>query len=74
VNDSGKFFTEVFSSWGADLTLCAAVEGPDGKSTLYGKASRTYHAEAKGEVVFGGVDIGLKEGPARAVNAIPAGK
>jgi hypothetical protein len=22
----GKFFTEVFSSWGADLTVCAAVE------------------------------------------------
>jgi hypothetical protein len=66
VLDGGKFFIEVFSSWGADLTVCAAVEDRDRSSVLYGKAPRSYHAEAIGEVELKDVVVALKPGPARS--------
>lgn len=63
----GKFFIEVFSDWGADLTVCAAMEEAAGRPvTLYGKAAGTFHAEAHGEVEFKGLDIAIKAGAPRS--------
>jgi hypothetical protein len=59
VLDTGKFFIEVFTGWGADITICAAVGEA---STLYGKAPRTYHAEANGEIYVNDVAIALAKG------------
>jgi hypothetical protein len=60
----GGFFGEVFSKWGADLTFCAAAaESHDKPSTLYGKATGTYHAEKTGEVEFKGLVLSPKPGP-----------
>ncbi len=64
-SDQGSFAIEVFSKWGADLTLCAAVaETPESPSKLYGKLTRKFHAAAKGEIMFEKVQIGLRSGPA----------
>ncbi|MBL8718115.1 MAG: hypothetical protein JNL79_19195 [Myxococcales bacterium] len=65
VVETGKFWTEVFSSWGADLTICAAVEGPDGETTLFGKSPKSYHAEAHGEIIVNDVVVPLASGSAR---------
>ncbi len=59
----GRFFLEVFTKWGADVTMCAAIEASPGQpSTLYAKAG-PFHAEAEGEVEFKNVEPMLKEGP-----------
>lgn len=63
-SDQGSFAIEVFSRWGADLTLCAAVAPtPESPSKLYGKLTRKFHAEKRGEIMFEKVQIGLKAGP-----------
>jgi hypothetical protein len=63
-SDQGSFAIEVFSRWGADLTLCAAVAPtPESPSKMYGKLTRKFHAEKKGEIMFEKVQIGLKAGP-----------
>ena len=63
---SGKFFIEVFASWGSDLTICAASEPAPGQpSQLYGKASIAIHAEKSGENEFRDVIVELAPGPPR---------
>jgi hypothetical protein len=65
MSETETFFIEVFSRWGADLSVCAAVEQGEGEpTTLYGKAEGRYHAEAGGEVTFHGINVDLKKGPA----------
>jgi hypothetical protein len=68
---SGEFSFEVFSDWGQDITFCAAAlpgqeqaEGMDKPSTLYGKATGSYHAEATGEIIWKQIEITVKPGPA----------
>lgn len=62
-SDQGSFAIEVFSRWGADLTLCAAVgQTPESPSVRYGKVSRKFHAAATGEIMFEKVQIPLKNG------------
>lgn len=66
IKADGSFFIEVFSKWGGDITICAAVERPDGTSELYGQATNEagkFHTEAIGEVTFEKVAIPLKKGP-----------
>lgn len=64
-SDQGSFAIEVFSKWGADLTLCAAVaQTPESPAKLYGKVARKFHAAAKGEIMFEKVQIGMRSGPA----------
>lgn len=72
IKGDGSFFIEVFSKWGGDITVCAAVERPDGTSELYGQATNDakdsagkFHTEAIGEVTFEKVAIPLKKGPAK---------
>lgn len=63
-SDAGSFGIEVFSRWGADLTVCAAVaKTPESPTKQYGKLPRTLHAEATGEVMFEKLQIKLKAGP-----------
>lgn len=65
VTREGKFFYEVYTKWGSDLTVCIAVESEPGKpSTVYGKAPRALHAEAAGEVEFKDLEITIAPGPA----------
>lgn len=62
-SDQGSFAIEVFSRWGADLTLCAAVgQTPESPSVRYGKVARKFHAAATGEIMFEKVQISLKNG------------
>ncbi len=62
-SDQGSFAIEVFSRWGADLTLCAAVgQTPESPSVRYGKVTRKFHAAATGEIMFEKVQISLKNG------------
>lgn len=64
LTDDGHMFIEVFSRWGADLTLCVAVaKGPDKPTTYYGKSPAKYHAEAVGEVMIPKITFPLKPGP-----------
>ena len=64
VQPEGTFFIEVFSRWGADLTICAAHLAPGAdRSTLRGKASGAFHAEAVGEVTFSSLKIDLRKAP-----------
>jgi len=64
LTDDGHLFIEVFSRWGADLTVCAAVATDAGSpSTLYGKAEGKFHAEAVGEVMIPKINFALKPGP-----------
>lgn len=73
VTDQGRFFVEMFSKWGADLTICAALEPAEGKpARIYGKAAGPHHAEAMGEVLFKDVLIEMKDGPPRVFpRAVP---
>ena len=64
VQPEGTFFIEVFSRWGADLTICAAHLAPGSdRSTLRGKASGAFHAAAVGEVTFSSLKIDLRQAP-----------
>jgi hypothetical protein len=68
VTASGGFAIEVFPKWGTDVTICGALEAPDGTATYYAKAVNKdrggrFHAEAEGEVTFDGVKLSLKKGP-----------
>ena len=73
VNSLPKFATEVFARWGSDLTLCIAAEAGPGKSTkLYGKATRTFHAEGLGEVEFKDITVEVKAGPPHIFPAVRA--
>lgn len=73
VNSLPKFATEVFARWGSDLTLCIAAEAGPGKPTkLYGKASRTFHAEGLGEVEFKDITVEVKAGPPHIFPAVRA--
>jgi hypothetical protein len=66
-SEAGSFGIEVFSRWGADLTVCAsAAKTPESPTTLYGKLPRTLHAEGEGEVMFQKLEIKLKSGPQHA--------
>ncbi|MFO0669080.1 MAG: hypothetical protein U0235_05530 [Polyangiaceae bacterium] len=72
IKADGSFFIEVFAKWGTDITICAAVERPDGTSELYGQATNAaaesagkFHAEDIGEVTFEKVTVPLKKGPAK---------
>jgi hypothetical protein len=48
----GKYSMEVFPKWGADVTVCAAVEtNPGAPVTVYGKSEKPIHAEQTGEIV-----------------------
>lgn len=68
-----KFGTEVFARWGSDLTLCIAAEAGPGKPTkLYGKATRTFHAEGLGEVEFKDITVEVKAGPPHTFPAVRA--
>ncbi|MDW8283754.1 MAG: hypothetical protein RMK29_18785 [Myxococcales bacterium] len=70
----GRFFIEVFSDWGADLSVCAAVEPVEGQPVrVYGKAAGTFHAEAEGEVIFRDVRVELKPGPPHAFPKVRIG-
>lgn len=70
LTDDGHMFIEVFSRWGADLTVCVAVsKGPNLPSTLYGKSPTKYHAEALGEVMIPKISFDLKPGPKRVFPA-----
>jgi hypothetical protein len=61
--ENGQLFIEVFSRWGADLTLCVAIANdPSQPSTYYGKAPGKFHAEAAGEVMFPKITFDLKPG------------
>ena len=63
-NPDSTFFGEVFSKWGADLTLCvAAVTEANGPSTVYAKATEPFHAEKIGEVEFEHLVLTPKSGP-----------
>jgi len=63
-NPDGTFFGEVFSKWGADLTLCvAAVSEPNQASTVYSKVKGVFHAEKIGEVEITGLLLTPKAGP-----------
>jgi hypothetical protein len=69
---NGKFSMEVFSKWGADLTVCAAVEDKPGKPiTVYGKSAKVIHAEQAGEIVVSDVVIPLERKPAAPLNMPP---
>jgi hypothetical protein len=60
----GTYFAEVFSKWGADLSICAAISPIEGKpATRYGKAAGKFHAEKTGEVEFNDVVIVLAVAP-----------
>lgn len=73
VNSLPKFATEVFARWGSDLTLCIAAEAGPGKPTkLYGKATRTFHAEGLGEVEFKDITVEVKAGPPHIFPAVRA--
>lgn len=64
VTPEGKFYSEVFTKWGSDVSFCvAAIETMDKPSTLYGKAPGTFHAEKTGEVEFKDLVIVPKPGP-----------
>ena len=78
---TGEFSFEVFSDWAQDITFCAAAlpgqeqaEGMDKPSTLYGKASGSYHAEAMGEIVWKQIDVVVKPGPAHVFPALKGPK
>ena len=61
---AGKFYLEIFPSWGGDLSICAQVATAQGKpARVYGKAPKTYHAEQPGEIVLNDVVVELSEGP-----------
>ena len=63
-SEAGSFGIEVFSSWGANLTVCASVaKTPESPTKLYGKLPRVLRAEATGEVMFERLQIKLKPGP-----------
>lgn len=63
-NPDNTFFGEVFSKWGADLSLCvAAVTDANGPSTMYAKAKEPFHAEKVGEVEFEHLVLTPKSGP-----------
>jgi hypothetical protein len=69
---NGKFSMEVFSRWGADLTVCAALEEKPGKPiTVYGKSARVIHAEQAGEIVVPDVVIPLERRPKEPMNMPP---
>lgn len=60
----GVFTGEVFTRWGADLTVCAAVEDkPGAPTTMWGKADGVFHAEKTGEVVFTDFKVPLSPRP-----------
>jgi hypothetical protein len=60
----GVFTGEVFTRWGADLTVCGAVEdAPGAPTTLWGKADGLFHAEKTGEVVFTDFKVPLSTRP-----------
>ena len=64
LTDDGHMFIEVFSRWGADLTVCVAIsKEAGGPSTMYGKAEGKFHAEAVGEVMIPKISFELKRGP-----------
>lgn len=64
VTDDGHMFIEVFSRWGADLTVCAAISKELGApTTVYGKAEGKFHAEAVGEIMIPKISFELKKGP-----------
>ena len=64
-------FIEVFSRWGADLTVCAAVsKEPGAPSTVYGKADSKFHAEAVGEIMIPKISFELKKGPRHVFPAV----
>ena len=64
--DSMRFFIEVFPPWASDITICAAEDAGEGKpSTLYTKATGTFHAEKTGEVNFDNVKLVLSTQPAK---------
>ena len=70
VKPDGGFFIEIFPKWGTDISICAALEKPDGTSEHYGKAVNKdtggkFHAEAAGEVTFEGVTVPIRKGPSR---------
>lgn len=61
----GRVFVEVVVPWGADLTMCAAIEPtPGAVSRVWGKAATPMRAEER-EVEFTGVVITLAEGEAK---------
>ena len=63
-SEDGPFFIEVFSRWGADLSVCAALEPAEGKATrIYGKLDKVLHAEGEGEVMFQDLRIEVKAQP-----------
>jgi hypothetical protein len=61
----GRMFIEVFTKWGADITICGALEEPGKPARYYGKAEGKFHAEGEGEVMFRDVVVNLKAGPPR---------
>lgn len=62
-NDQGGFSIEVFSKWGAKLSMCAAASaGADKPSTLYGKVARSFPAEKTGEIIYDKVEVKLRKG------------
>jgi hypothetical protein len=64
LTNDGHMFIEVFSRWGADLTVCVAVATDSGApSTYYGKAPGKFHAEGVGEVMIPKISFELKPGP-----------
>jgi hypothetical protein len=64
---NGVFTGEVFTRWGADLTVCGAVEDkPGAPTTLWGKADQVFHAEKTGEVVFTDFKVPVGTRPRRA--------
>jgi hypothetical protein len=70
---SGRFSIEVFSRWGSDLTICAAVEGKAGKPvSVYGKWNKSIHAEKAGEIVVSDVTIALERGEPRTLAPVSA--
>jgi len=63
----GVFTGEIFSRWGADLTVCGAVEDKAGApTTTWGKAEGVFHAEKSGEVVFTDFKVPLTTRPKHA--------
>ncbi len=71
VTDDGHMFIEVFSRWGADLTVCAAISKELGApTTVYGKAEGKFHAEAVGEIMIPKISFELKKGP-KHVSPLP---
>jgi len=79
--DSAKaFFAEVFSKWGAELTVCGALEPEKGgPAEYYGRAinpdpkgNGAFVPAQQGEVNYSKVHIELRKGPAHQFPAAPS--